>query len=215
MDLQLLYKAKSGDENARNNFIEINKKFIHKYACTVCKRYLTWENDDELSIALLAFNKAIDSFQEGEFEYYSKMVMKHRLIDHFRKNSSNDVPIEDTVIQNTLQYESNIDEKLDRAAQIRVFKDVLDQFNINMADLTSNSPKHKDTRKRLMDLALDISSRNEIVSQLLKNKLLPIKDILQFADVSRKLLEEWRKYIIALIIIFSDRRLESIKDFIM
>lgn len=215
MDLRLLYSAKSGDEKARNEFIEKNKAFIHKYACTVCKRYLDWENDDELSVALMAFNSAIDSFQEGEFEYYCKMLIKHRLIDYFRKNSRSELPIDDTLIQNTLQYESYIDEKLDRAEQVIIFKDILMQFNINMGDLVKASPKHRDTRKKLINTAIEVSKRKNIVEQLLRNKLLPIKEILSFADISRRMLEEWRKYIIALIIIFSDRRLESIKDFIM
>jgi RNA polymerase sigma factor len=163
----------------------------------------------------MAFNSAIDSFQEGEFEYYSKMLIKHRLIDYFRKNNRNEVPIDASVLESTLQYENNIDERLDRTHQIIIFKDILKQFDINMGDLANNSPKHKDTREKLINTAIEVSIRNDIVSKLLKNKLLPIKEILLFADVSRRMLEEWRKYIISLIIIFSDKRLDSIKDFIL
>ncbi len=215
VDLQLLYSAKSGNKKARNEFIDINRNFIHKYASSVCKRYLSWENDEELSVALMAFNSAIDSFQEGEFEYYSKMLIKHRLIDYFRKNNRNEIPIDVSVLQNTLQYENNIDEQLDRTQQISIFKDILMQFNIKIADLANNSPKHKDTREKLKTTAMEISIRNDVVNKLLRNKLLPINEILIFADVSRRMLEEWRKYIIALIIIFSDKRLDSIKDFIL
>lgn len=215
MDLKLLYSAKSGNEKAKNEFIEKNKPFIHKYASSVCKRYLSWENDDELSIALMAFNSAIDSFKEGEFEYYSKMLIKHRLIDYFRKNNRNEVPLEAAVFENTLQYESNIDEKLDRADQINIFKNILSQFNLNMGDLVKNSPKHRDTREKLINAAMDVTKREDIVNRLLRSKLLPIKEILNITDISRRMLEEWRKYFIALIIIFSDKRLDSIKDFIM
>lgn len=215
VDLQLLYSAKSGNEKARNEFIDNNKAFIHKYACSICKRYLSWENDDELSIALLAFNHAIDTFQEGEFEYYCKMLIKRRLIDYFRKNNKNEIPLDVSMLQNTLQYENNIDERLDRAEQINIFKNILSGFNLNMGDLVKNSPKHKDTREKLINTAKEIAERNDIVSHLLKSKLLPIKEILLFTDISRRMLEEWRKYIIALIIIFSDKRLDSIRDFIM
>lgn len=215
MDLQLLYSAKSGNEKARNEFIDKNKPFIHKYASSICKRYLIWENDDELSIALLAFNSAIDTFKEGEFEYYCKMLIKHRLIDYFRKNSNNEIPLDVSVLQNTLKYENNIDERLDRAEQIIIFKNILSGFNLNMGDLVKSSPKHRDTREKLINTAREVSKRNDIVNNLLKSKLLPIKEILLITDVSRRMLEEWRKYIIALIIIFSDKRLDSIKDFIM
>ena len=215
MDLQLLYIAKSGNEKARNEFIDKNKPFIHKYASSICKRYLIWENDDELSIALMAFNNAIDTFKEGEFEYYCKMLIKHRLIDYFRKNCNNEIPLDVSVLQNTLQYENNIDERLDRAEQINIFKGILSGFNLNMGDLVRNSPKHRDTREKLIDTARKISKSNDIVNNLLRNKLLPIKEILLITDISRRMLEEWRKYIIALIIIFSDKRLDSIRDFII
>lgn len=215
MDLKLLYEAKSGNIDSRNQFIEANKHHIHRYACLVCKRYLSWQNDDELSIALLAFNNSIDSFEKGDFEAYSKMVMKSRLIDYFRKNNRNDIPIEDEALTNSLQYESNTDEKLDRAAQIGIFKELLFEFKIDMADLLKRSPKHSDTRKRLLDIAFQAASTKKITDSLMTQKLLPIKEIMCVSDVSRKLLEEWRKYLIALIIIFYDKRLESIKDFIV
>lgn len=84
-----------------------------------------------------------------------------------------------------------------------------------MNDLTKKSPKHQDTRDKLMSLAMDISKNNDLVSTILKQKMLPIKEILVTFDVSRKTLEEWRRYLIALVIIFSDKRLESLKDFIL
>lgn len=215
VDLQLLYSAKSGNEKARNEFIDKNRSFIHRYACTICKRYLSWENDDELSVALMAFNSAIDSFTEGEFEYYSKMLIKRRLIDYFRKNNRTDIPLDSSIFQETLQYENSMDEKLDRAQQVNFFKDILAQFKIDISDLVKNSPKHKDTREKLINTAIEISKAESIVNQLFKNKLLPIKEIQLLTGISRRMLEEWRKYIIALIIIFSDKRLESIKDFIL
>lgn len=215
VDLQLLYSAKSGNEKARNEFIDKNRSFIHRYACTICKRYLSWENDDELSVALMAFNSAIDSFTEGEFEYYCKMLIKRRLIDYFRKSNRTDIPLDSSIFQETLQYENSMDEKLDRAQQVNFFKDILAQFKIDISDLVKNSPKHKDTREKLINTAIEISKAESIVNQLFKNKLLPIKEIQLLTGISRRMLEEWRKYIIALIIIFSDKRLESIKDFIL
>jgi RNA polymerase sigma factor len=215
MDLKLLDKAKLGDIEARNLFIEMNKPFIHKYACLVCKRYLSWENDDELSISLMAFNSAIDSFVEGNFEAYSKSVIKNRLIDYFRKNSKHEIPIDDDIIENYTHYTHKIDEKLDRAAQINLLKSILSQFNITFEDLTKRSPKHKDTREKLICLAKLISTEENIVETIYKQKILPIKDIMNLSDTSRKVLEEWRKYLIALIIIFTDKRLDSIKDFIV
>lgn len=60
----------------------------------------------------------------------------------------------------------------------------------------------------------DLSQNKNIVGLLYKKHTLPIKEILEIKDVSRKTLEKWRRYIIALIIIFEDNRLETIKNFI-
>lgn len=215
MNSELLYSAKNGDVEARNLFIETNKSFVHKFACTVCKRYLSWENDDELSIALVAFNSSIDSFKDGDFELYSKMVIKSRLIDYFRKTSKCEVPIDDDIIENYTYYNPGIEEHLDRVSQINLFKSILTEFNITFEDLTRRSPKHKDTRQKLLDLAKYISERQDITKHILTQKMLPIKEILSISDVSRKTLEEWRKYLISLVIIFSDKRLDTIKDFIL
>lgn len=215
MNLDLLYCAKSGDMEARNFFIEENKKFIHRYACIVCKRYLVWENDDELSIALMAFNYAIDSYKSGDFKSYSKIVIKNRLIDYFRKASKNEVPIDDEIITNIIENNPPLDERLDRASQIMMFKDTMESFGISINDLVNNSPKHKDTRKKLIDLAFYISKQSDISQYITKNKMLPIKDIISTYSVSRKFIDEWRKYIIALVIIFSDNRLDSIKEYIL
>lgn len=215
MNLDLLYNAKSGDLEARNFFIEENKKFIHRYACIICKKYLSWENDDELSVALMAFNYAIDSFKSGDFRAYSKIVIKNKLIDYFRKASKNEIPVDDEIIANAIEYQQPYDENLDRASQIIIFKDTIKEFGISINDLLNCSPKHKDTRKKLMNLAFDISKQREMSQYIMKNKMLPTKDIISKSGVSRKFIDEWRKYIIALVIIFYDNRLDSIKEYIL
>lgn len=85
MKTSLLDEAKAGNIKVRNTFIEENKNKIYRYTCFVCKRILKWENDDELSIALIAFNNAIDSFDSGNFNSYAKILIRNKLIDYFRK----------------------------------------------------------------------------------------------------------------------------------
>jgi RNA polymerase sigma factor len=200
---------------SRNLFLEDSKPYVHKIACLICKRYLSWQNDDELSVAFLAFNSAIDSFKEGDFKSYSKIVIKSRLIDYFRKAKNLEIPLDDEIVENYAYYTPAIDEKLDRISQINLFKSLLSEFKITLQDLTRQSPKHKDTRQKLIDIAMSVCDVEEITGKMMSQKILPIKEILILNDISRKTLEEWRKYIISLIIIFSDKRLDSIKDFIV
>lgn len=216
MKTSLLDEAKAGNIKARNTFIEENKNKIYRYTCFVCKRILKWENDDELSIALIAFNNAIDSFDSGNFNSYAKILIRNKLIDYFRKNSKNKAcaNIDDSIIQNMNFQSEPVEDKIDKASQIKILSSLLESFNISFEDLTKSSPKHLDTRCELIKMCKDLSQNKNIVSLLYKKHTLPIKEILEIKDVSRKTLEKWRRYIIALIIIFEDDRLETIKNFI-
>ncbi|HHU69095.1 MAG TPA: RNA polymerase sigma-I factor, partial [Thermoanaerobacterales bacterium] len=82
----------------RNSFIHENREFILQFSSFVCKRQLDWTNDDELSVAIIAFNEAIDSYNISlgkDFINYAKIVIKNRLIDYFRKESKHRyVPID-------------------------------------------------------------------------------------------------------------------------
>jgi len=87
---QTLLLAKKGNLLIREEFIQNHKPFIVKTSSELCKRYLTWGHDEELSIALVAFNEAIDCYKPDErasFHCFSKTVIKRRLIDYFRKES--------------------------------------------------------------------------------------------------------------------------------
>lgn len=221
----LLRLAKDGDALSRDYLIETNKGFIRRISSYICKRNLDWSNDDELSIALIAFNESIDSYnpRKGlQFLSYSRMLINSRLIDYFRKNTNNAVAlsaIEDDelfAVENREAYDrysiSNTTEE--RALEISMFNKELSQYGLSMCDLTENSPKHRDTRKILFNTALKCSSRKEIVYSLKKNRMLPLKEIEVLAGVKRKFLEQWRKYIIALLIITSSDEYAYLKEYI-
>ncbi|MGH4140190.1 sigma factor [Clostridium sp.] len=74
----------------RNNFIEANKGFIYSITSKICKRHLIWENDEELSIFLMAFNIACNKYDKTKVNFYgfSKIIIKNALIDFFRKNKN-------------------------------------------------------------------------------------------------------------------------------
>ncbi|RYD02369.1 hypothetical protein N752_23855 [Desulforamulus aquiferis] len=78
----LIQRAKNGEEKAREELIRNHRDYIIKVSSRICKRYLCWENDDELSIALLAFNEAIDCYefnQRASFSSFAYTVIHHRL----------------------------------------------------------------------------------------------------------------------------------------
>ncbi|WP_435789076.1 hypothetical protein [Clostridium sp.] len=65
----------------RSDFIEANKGFIYSTTSKLCKRHLRWENDEELSISLMAFNIACDKYNKtkGNFYGFCKITIKNDL----------------------------------------------------------------------------------------------------------------------------------------
>lgn len=206
----------------RELFINEHKDFVYKVALSVCKRKLEWENDDELSIALIAFNKAIDSYDKkrGNFFSYAKMLIKNALIDYFRKSSKlvyvylDDDELMPVEINTSLDKYEIEEENKNRLQEIMKFTSKLKEYGISFSDLVENSPKHKDTREELLNIAFKISINTELVETILRKKQLPIKQICLLTNKKEKLLEKWRKYLIALILILSDEELVYIRSYL-
>jgi RNA polymerase sigma-I factor len=210
--------------NNRNTFIERNRDFIYKTTYNICKRSISWQNDDELSIALIAFNKACDNYDEskGDFFSYSRVIIRNSLIDYFRKNGQSPMLIFDDD-DSTLDY---IDNKLSldqfsievenscRSAEIIEFSKVLSSFGLTFDILADSSPSHCDTRSSLLKIAADCSVNDEILGFIKKKKQLPIKQICIYTGANKKTLEKWRRYLLALILILSSNEYPYIKSYL-
>lgn len=221
----LVVRAKQGDIRSRNHLIDSNRGFIRRISSYICKRNLDWSNDDELSIALMALNEAIDSYnpEKGmEFLSYGRMLINSRLIDYFRKNSSQFVTLsaigeeELSAIENkeaidrySLTYAAE-----ERALEVKMFNEELSNYGLSIVDLTYNSPKHKDTRRMLFNTAITCGNDRDLIHSLKKTGMLPIKDIIKATSLKRKFLDQWRKYLIALLIIVSSDEYIYLKSYI-
>ena len=85
-DLVSFNKAPTMD---RNDFIEQSMPFIIKTTSSFLGRYVCTDNDEEFSIALIAFNEAIEKYNEdrGNFWAFAKLVIESRLKNNLRKNT--------------------------------------------------------------------------------------------------------------------------------
>lgn len=209
---------------SRDEFIQSNKDFVYRITYNVCKRNISWENDDELSIALIAFNKACDNYNEskGDFFAYSKVIIRNALIDYFRKNSQNPwLTFDDD--ESTINY---IDSKISmdqfsianensyRAEEIVLFTKELSDYGLDFNVLADSSPSHTDTRNSLLRIAASCSANEDILFKIRKKKLLPIKDICLYTGANKKTLEKWRRYLLALILILSSNEYPYIKSYL-
>lgn len=208
----------------RNIFIEQHKEFIYKVTYNVCKRTLYWENDDELSIAMLAFNKACDSYvpSKGDFFAYARILIKNALIDFFRKNSQNPYLIFDEdkakmdYIDNKISLNnfSLEEENKIRAEEIVLLSKELKNYKLDFSILADSSPSHKDTRNSILNIAMSCCSQDEILSFIKTKKQLPVKNICILTGANKKTIDKWRRYLLSLIIILSSDDYPYIKSYL-
>lgn len=208
----------------RERFIEQNKSFIYNITCKICKRHLSWENDDELSIAIIAFNKACDKYSsdKGNIYGYSKTIIKNSLIDYFRKSKnvpllsfdSEDNEYEYIDMKSSLnQYEINCENTM-RSEEIKMLSLELLDYDLNFNDIVKSSPSHIDTRNTLLNIAFKCLQEELILNHIKVKKQLPIKEIIILTGTSRKMLEKWRRYIILLLIVLSNDNYQYIKSYL-
>lgn len=59
---ELVIKAQQGDARVREQILQDYRPFYLRVASGTCKKYLVLGRDDEASIAMIAFNEAIDPY---------------------------------------------------------------------------------------------------------------------------------------------------------
>ncbi len=209
---EVLLRLQAGDAQAREEFLQEYKPFVWKTAMNLCKRHLEWGASDELSIALIAFNSAIDSYNHEKkvpFLPYARVVIENRLKDYFRKECRIQIecpydaasdegtafsPAEIQSAWNDFRDRTIEDERREELVE---YEKLLGNFGIDFESLVEASPKHRDSRETLFRVARLVVSLPDMMESLLKKKQLPINELVLKTGVNRKTLERGRKFIIA------------------
>jgi len=224
-------KIQSGDMELRNQVIEAYSPFVASTVSSVCQRYIT-ESDDEFSIGLIAFNESLDKFTSGKGKSviaFSETVIKNRIVDYIRKESSSiDLFNHSTLqIDNDEESSFNVRDSVDLSAyreeinntnrqdEILKFQDKLAEFNLTMKELMNQAPKHLDARINAIKVAELLIQNENLRDTFYETKKIPMKDLLKLEDlpVTRKTVERNRKYIISLAIIL-DNDFVFLKDYL-
>ncbi|MCA0969741.1 RNA polymerase sigma factor SigI [Halobacillus litoralis] len=215
---QEVERAKQGDEMVRNEILKKYQPFIAKSVSEVCKRYIDPSKDDEFSIGLLAFDEAIYAYSSekgSSFLSFARLVIKRKVIDYIRNEqkypsvaSLDEEYYEEEHMENPSEVAAAKDrfqletESWYRQEEIKEFKQQLALFKLTFEDLIDSSPKHKDARESAVQVARTVFYNEELRNKVLEKGRLPIKDLVDQVDVSKKTLERNRKFIIALVLIF-------------
>jgi RNA polymerase sigma factor len=228
---RLLYKIKKiqdGDQTVLEKLIDDYKPFILKITVQFCKRMLVWGHDDELSIGLIAFDTAVNTFdpdKEIPFPSYCRVVINNRLKDYARTQIKhhNVIQLDQTnlniYLEGKLAQDDYVNKEIEeeRRQELEHLESILADYSFGFEDLAEVSPKHRDTRQTMLDIARKLAESEELWSMLTNKKMLPLNELEKACGIKRKTLERGRKFIIASAVILHDaehfRYLISYVDF--
>lgn len=200
------------DDNIRNDIIKDYKKYISSCASKTVGKYIT-DQDDEMSIAMIAFNEAITKYdsKKGPFLSFANISMKNRLIDFMRKEykSARDIPFSalSQTDQNGDEIAFDVEDTKpghnDERLELEALTIELNQYKISFFDLPKATPKSKKTKNACFSVIRHIMQSPILVNEIKLKGLLPIKTILEVVKMNRKVIERHRLYIITAIIILT------------
>ena len=177
------------------------------------------EEDDELSIAMIAFHEAIGGYQprRGSFLKYAALLIRSRLIDYERKERrhrghlSLDAPQgeeEGPSLGDVIPQEGNDQEeaahRIATRQEIEELSRQMGEFGVGLSDVADNCPKQERTISACRR-AVEYAKENPwLLDELLETKRLPLGKLSDGSGVERKTLERHRKYLVALLLIYTN-----------
>lgn len=192
-----------------NTLIESHMPFIINTISKMTNKYVSIENDEELSVALLAFDEAVKKYSDerGPFLPFAKLVITSRLKNYFKKENKKYIKVsienlEEEGIQLSDELKNPVDDKTLLIEEIEKLKKEIDTFGFTLEELADEAPKHSDTRKRAIDLSQNVSKDKELTDFMYSKKRLPIKQISLKYTVTEKIIKGSKRFITTGVIIF-------------
>ncbi|MCR5487531.1 MAG: hypothetical protein K6F35_08350 [Lachnospiraceae bacterium] len=208
------------DASFRETFLAENSGRILRLASKILDRRVT-KSDDEWSVALIATSEALDKYdpEKGDFWGFASIVIRSRLLSLIQneKRSSSEISVSPGVFEGEIEEEDpelSIKIKVQSrmaegsfsgdnpvADEIDALEDELQKYGISFFDLTACSPKAGKTRKRCAEVITAFFLPPPLMELLMKTRKLPIKELTRRCSQSEKLLDKYRKYLIASVLI--------------
>jgi len=201
------------DSLSREELIKEQEHNILRAASSACRRFVT-KSDDEWSIALSSFSRAVDVYDEekGDFLPFAQMLIKRDLIGHFRKQrrTACTVPVAPHVLEGSGEPEEDTEgaymavakqsmEASDNGLrdEILAVNGMLEEYGFRFMDLTECSPRQDKTRSECAAAVRYLLADRALMDAMKKTGKLPMKQLVSGSGVSRKILDRYRKYVIA------------------
>lgn len=202
-----------------NELIETHMPFIIKSISDVTGRYVSCENDEELSVGMLGFTEAIERYdnEKGHFLSFAKLVIGSRIKNYLKSENKHQHSSLEELMDNGLEIKDEyLEEERDNSLlvdEINKLKDEISSFGFSLEDLVDEAPKQQATRMNAIYLSEEISKEEELTSFMYLKKRLPIKRIVLRFAVTEKVIKRSKKFIISVVIII-DKNLGILKNWI-
>ena len=202
-----------------NELIENHMPFIIKSISDVTGRYVSCENDEELSVGLLGFHEAIERYdnEKGHFLSFAKLVIGSRIKNYLKsENKHQHSSLEELLDKGVEIKDEYLEQKEDNSIlveEITRLKTEISSFGFTLEDLVNEAPKQQATRKNAISLSEEISKDEEFTSFMYVKKRLPIKRIVLKFSVTEKVIKRSKRFIISVVIII-DKNFSILKDWI-
>ncbi len=201
----------------REELIRSQETMILRTASSVSHGYVD-KSDDEWSVALCAFSRAIDLYtpEKGDFLPFAQMLIKRSLIDAYRvqKKTKNEILVDPRVLEGEGEPEEDTDgaylaviknsrEACDHSLrdEILAANELLSAYGFCFFDLTECSPRQDKTRQDCAAAIRTMLTDTALYASLEKSRKLPVRDLAAASGVSRKTLDRYRKYIIMAVLV--------------
>lgn len=212
--------AAKGNSIKADELIRAYMPFIRSEAAKSTGKIPYGDHDDILSIAMIGFHEAIERYEEhkGAFLSFAAVIIKSRIIDYIRKEQrhagldSMDSPAVDDdsgiTLADTIADKKDAHEEMvirDAAKQeILELTQQLQGFGLSLTDIADNCPKQHRTLESCRRAIRFAKENPVLIDELVRTGRLPVSSLSAGAGVERKTLERHRKYLMAVLIIYSN-----------
>ena len=211
--IQMVYAAKENTQKA-DDLIRNYIPFIRSEASKCISKPCT-EQNDEFSIAMIAFHEAILGYERsrGAFLSYAAMLIRSRILDYQRKEARHQKTIslyetrgedERTILEDLPDERNVMEERADLEAtrqEIEELSAVMENFGICFLDAADNSPKRERTMAACSSAICYAAENKYLLDELIRTKKLPMAQLVLGSGADRKTLERHRKYVLAMLLI--------------
>ncbi|MCX7749876.1 MAG: hypothetical protein N2645_23755 [Clostridia bacterium] len=224
---EIVQAVKRDKHGERNRFIADYKPFVIRVLVNLLGYKTNIQGTDEFSIALMAFNEAIECYDEdkGNFFSFASMVIKRRVYNYITSTSKH---IQSAVFLSDLELEncSDINNKhhalysedlfnfIEIQEQLSRFEEALHQYGSSLDILALESPKHEDSRIQLIETAKMLLENPKLFKTFLDKKRLPISKLSKFVHCDRKTISRNKHFITAVVLILSGE-FDYLKNYII